>query len=110
MFMNISKADAIAHLAKWYDAGTEIRITHTTVTGNLIVVGQISKSNDSAITITGKDCELLLYFRATSEYRYDDSRALPTEANKRRMNKYPTIISIKFATGDRTEISEFFRE
>lgn len=108
--MNISKADAIAYLAKWYDARTEIRITHTTVTGNLFIVGQISKLNDSAITVTGEDSELLLYFRATSEYRYDDSRALPTEANQRRINKYPTIISIKFATGDRTEISEFFRE
>ena len=108
--MNISKADAIAHLAKWYDAHTEIRLTHTTVIGNLSLVGYISKLTDSAITITGNDCELLLYFRATSEYRYDDNRAIPTEANKERLNKYPTVIGIKFATGDRTEILEFFKE
>ena len=108
--MNISQADAIAHLAKWYDAGTEIRLTHRTVTGNLSLVGHISKLTEAAITITGNDCELLLYFRATSEYRYDDTRALPTEANKQRVNKYPTVIDIKFANGDRVEILEFFKE
>jgi hypothetical protein len=108
--MNISKADAIAHLAKWFDAGAEIRATHTTVTGSLYIVGKIRELSDAAIKITGKDCELLLYFKSTSEYIYEDTRTLPTEANKDRINKYPTVIDIKFANGDRVEILEFFTE
>jgi hypothetical protein len=108
--MNISKADAIAHLAKWFDAGTQIRATHMTVTGTLYIVGKIRKLTDAAITITGKDCEALLYFRSTSEYSYEDARAKPTEANKERINKYPTVIDIKFANGDRVQILEFFTE
>ena len=108
--MNISKVDAIAHLAKWYDARTEIRSTHRTVTGNLYIVGQIRELTEAAIKIRGKDCEMLLYFRSTSEYSYEDTRELPTEANKERVNKYPTVVDIKFANGDRVEILEFFKE
>jgi hypothetical protein len=108
--MNISKADAIAHLGKWFDAGTEIRATYTTVTGTLYIVGKIRQLADAAIKITGNDCEVLLYFRATSEYSYEDVRSLPSEANKDRVNKYPTIIDIKFVNGDRIHILEFFRE
>ena len=108
--MNISKADAIAHLAKWFDKGTEVRATHTTVTGRLYVTGKITELSDAAIKVTGKDCEVLLYFRATSEYSYEDTRTAPTEANKDRINKYPTVIDIKFANGDRVEILEFFSE
>src|SRR6266545_782521 len=107
--MNISKADAIAQLAKWFDAKTEIRATQTTVTGTLHIVGKISQLSDAAVKITGTDCEILLYFRATSEYRYEDIRTLPTEANKNRVNKYPTVIDIKFSNGDKLEILEFFR-
>jgi hypothetical protein len=109
-YMNISKADAIAHLAKWSDAHTEVRATHRTVSGNFYVVGRIRVLTEASITITGKDCEMLLYFRSTSEYSYEDIRALPTEANKQRVNKYPTVIEIKFANGDRLEILEFFKE
>lgn len=76
----------------------------------MCLVGHISKLTEAAISIIGKDCELLLYFRATSEYRYDDTRELPTEANKERANKYPTVIDVKFANGDRVQIQEFFEE
>jgi hypothetical protein len=108
--MNISKADAIAHLAKWFAAGTEVRSAHTTVTGRLHIVGKIRELTDAAIKITGKDCEALLYFRSTSEYSYEDTQSPPTEANKDRTNRYPTVIDIKFANGDRLEIIEFFAE
>ena len=110
MIVNTSKADAIAHLAKWFDAGTDIRVTQTTVTGRSYIVGKIRELTDAAIKITGKDCEVLLYFRSTSEYNYEDIRTLPTEANKDRINKYPTVIDIKFANGDLVKILEFFAE
>jgi hypothetical protein len=32
----------------------------------------------------------------------------PTEANKARSDKYPTVIDIEFANGERGEILEFF--
>ena len=108
--MNISKADAIAHLAKWYDARTEIRSIYRTDTGNLSIVGQITELTEAAITIVGTKCEMQLYFRSMAEYGYEDTRELPTEANKERVNKYPTVIDIKFATDDRVKISEFFKD
>src|SRR4051812_43561682 len=107
--MNISKADAIAHLAKWFDAKTEVRAILTTVTGRSEMVGTIAQLTDAEIKMTGTGCELFLYFRSTSEYGYEDVRALPTEANKDRINKYPTVIDIKFANGDRLQIIEFFK-
>ena len=108
--MNATKADAIAHLAKWFDKGTEVRATHTTVTGRLYVTGQITELSDAGIKVTGKNCEVLLYFRSTSEYSYENTRMLPTEANKDRINKYPTVMDIKFGNGDRLEILQFFSE
>jgi hypothetical protein len=108
--MQISKADAIAHLAKWYDARTEIRSTYSAVTGNLSIVGNITELTEAVIRITGKNCDMLLYFRSTSEYGYEDTREPPTEANRERKNRYPTIIDIKFANGDQVKILEFFKD
>ena len=108
--MNISKADAIAHLAKWYAAKTEIRPVYTTITGKLSVVGRIKELSASGITITGIGCEMRLFFRDTSEYDYRDARQPDTEANKDRLNKYPTFIGVKFSNGDELEVSEFFPE
>ena len=108
--MNISKADAIAHLAKWYDAKTEIRAVYKTITGNLSVVGRIQELSASGITITGIGCEMRLFFRDTSEYDYKDARQPDTEANKERLNKYPTFIGVKFNNRDEVEVSEFFPE
>ena len=108
--MNISKADAVAHLAKWHDAGTQVRAIYATVTGNLSVVGKITELSREAIKITGSGCEILLYFRETSTFDYKDPRETPTEANKDRANKYPTVIEAKFSNGDRVEIIEFFSE
>ena len=108
--MNISKEDAIAHLAKWHDAGTKVRAIYTTITGNLSMVGKIVELSPAAIKIMGSECETLLYFGTTSKYDYKDPREIPTEANKARVNKYPTIIEIKFGTGDRVEIVESFSE
>src|SRR5438105_6567424 len=108
--MNISKADAIAHLAKWHNAGTQVRATYRTITGNSSVIGKITNLTPAAIQVTGSGAEMLLYFRATSEYDYKDIREPTTESNKNRVNKYPTIIEIKFANGDRLDILDFFHE
>jgi hypothetical protein len=108
--MNISKADAIAHLAKWYNAKNEIRAVYRTITGNLSLVGRMKELSASGITITGMGCEMRLFFRDTSEYDYRDVRQADTEANKDRLNKYPTFIAVKFGNGDEVELSEFFPE
>ena len=106
--MNISKADAIAHLAKWFDAGTQVCATYRTITGNSFIVGKIKDLSQAAIKVTGSGCEMMLHFRTTSEYDYKDARQLPTEANKNRVNKYPTVIDVKFSNGDHLDILEFF--
>jgi hypothetical protein len=107
--MNISKADAIAHLAKWFDAGTDVRAVYKTVTGNLLVTGKITELSPAAIMISGEGCLLRLFFRNTSEYEYKDALEASTEANKDRPNKYPTYIDVKFSNSDHAEFSEFFR-
>jgi len=106
--MDISKEDAVAHLAKWHDADTSVRAVYTTVTGNSSIVGKISDVSLAAIKIVGSGSEMLLYFRATSLFDYKDTRQVPTEANKDRVNKYPTVIDIKFSNGDRVVIGEYF--
>ena len=108
--MNISKTDAIAHLAKWYDAGTQVRATYSTMTGNAFIVGKIIDLSPAAIKVTGSGCEMLLYFRTTSEYDYKDVREPANEANKKRENKYPTVIDVKFSNGDHLDIVEFFND
>ena len=107
--MKISKADAIAHLAKWFDAGTDIRVTQTTVTGRLYIVGKIRELTDASIKMTGKDCEVLLSLKSVSLYGYEDGQGLSKE-NKAATDKYSTVIDIKFADGTRVDISEFFME
>ena len=108
--MDISKEDAVAHLAKWRDAGTIVRAVYTTVTGNSSIVGKISDLSQAAIKIAGSGSEMLLYLRATSFFDYKDVRQVPTEANQDRVNKYPTVIDIKFSNGDRLVIAEYFSE
>ena len=108
--MNISKADAIAHLAKWYNAGAEVRAIYHSVTGNLRIIGRIEELSSSAIKVVTIGSEILLYFRDTSEYEYNDVREPPTEINKYRVNKYPIFIEVTFSNGDRLEVSEFFKE
>jgi hypothetical protein len=105
--MNISKADAIAHLAKWYNAKTEVRAVYRTITGNLYIVGRIKDLSVSGITIAGIGCEMRLFFRDTSEYDYRDARQPNTEVNKDRLNKYPTFIGVKFSNRDEIEVAEF---
>ena len=106
--MNISKADAVAHLAKWRDAGTQVQAIYATITGHLSIVGKIAELSQAAVRIKGSGCEMLLYFRETSNFDYKDPREEPTEANKDRVNKYPTVIEVKFSHGDRVEVMEFF--
>ena len=106
--MDISKDDAIAHLAKWRDAETTVRAVYTSVTGNLSIVGKITSLSEAAIRVAGSGSEMLLYFRSTSVFDYKDARQVPTEANKDRPNKYPTVIDIKFSNGDRVVIVEYF--
>jgi len=108
--MNISKSDAIAHLAKWYNAGAEVRVVYHSVTGNLRIIGRIEELSSSAIKVVTIGSEILLYFRDTSEYEYNDLREPTTEINKDRVNKYPIFIEITFSNGDRLEVSEFFKE
>jgi len=106
--MNISKADGIAQLAKWYNAGTQIRAIYRTITGNASIVGQMSELAPSLVKITGNACEMLLYFRDSSEYEYSDAREALADGDNGRTNKYPTIINVKFSNGDRLEVSEYF--
>jgi hypothetical protein len=106
--MDISKADAVAHLAKWRDAGTQVQAIYATITGHLSIVGAIAELSQAAVRIKGSGCEMLLYFRETSTFDYKDTRQQPNEANKDRVNKYPTVIEAKFSNGDRVEIMEFF--
>ena len=108
--MNISKADAIAHLAKWHSGGTTVRATYRTISGSSFLIGQITDLSPAAIKVTGSNAELLLYFRATSEYDYKDVRTPDTAANKERVNKYPTVIDIRFANGDRLDVMEYFSD
>ena len=110
MGMNVSKADAIAHLAKWYNAGTEVRAIYHSVTGNLRIIERIEELSSSEIKVVAIGSEMLLYFRDTSEYDYRDVREPTTEINKDRVNKYPIFIEITFSNGDRLEVSEHFKE
>ena len=106
--MNISKADAIAHLAKWFDAGKQVRATYKTISGNSSVVGKITELSAAAIKVAGGDCEMMFHFRATSEYDYKDVRQPQSEDGKNRESKYPTVIDVKFTNGDRLELRESF--
>ena len=108
--MNISKADAIAHLAKWFDAGKQVRATYKTISGNSSIVGKITELSAAAIKVAGRDGEMAFHFRATSEYDYKDVRQPQSEDNKNRDSKYPTVIDVKFSNGDRLEIREFFED
>jgi hypothetical protein len=108
--MNISKADAIAQLGKWHSARTTVRAIYRSVTGNTVVVGRMSELSPSTVKITGDQCEMLLYFRDTSEYQYSDVREPMTEGQKRGVNKYPIVIDVKFSNGDRLHVSEYFAE
>ena len=106
--MDISKADAVAQLAKWRDAGTRVQALYSTITGHLSIVGEITELSQAAIGIRGSGCEMLLYFRETSKFDYSDRLQAPTEANKDRVNRYPTVIEMKFTNSDRLEVMEFF--
>jgi hypothetical protein len=110
MGVNVSKADAIAHLAKWYKAGTEVRAIYHSVTGNLRIIGRIEDLSSSTIKVVTIGSEMLLYFRDTSEYEYSDVLEPTSEINKDRINKYPIFIEITFSNGDRLEVSEYFKE
>jgi hypothetical protein len=108
--MDISKADALAQLAKWFDSGTQVRATYSTITGSSFVIGKINDLSAAAIKIAGSGCEMLLYFRATSQYDYKDAREPASAADKKRQNKYPTVINVKFSNGDHLDILEFFND
>lgn len=104
--MNICKADAIAQLSKWYKSATTVQAMYRSITGSILIVGEISELSPSAITIRGDDCEMALYFRDTSEYEYNDARAPRTEVVDQ-TNKYPIFIDVKFSNNDRLKLSEF---
>jgi hypothetical protein len=107
--MNISKADAIAHLSKWCKPGIRVRATYRTITGNAFIVGTIEELSSAVILIKGNDCcEMVFYFRGTSEYEYTDTREPASESYRNRENKYPTVIDVKFSGGEHLNIVEFF--
>jgi|SRR5690242_17696863 hypothetical protein len=106
--MNISKADAIAHLAKWFDSGALVRATFRNVSGNSSIVGKIEELSPAAIKVTGSGCEMMFHFRTTSEYDYKDNRQPASEDGKNRVSKYPPVIDVKFSNGDRLDVLEFF--
>jgi hypothetical protein len=105
--MNICKADAIAQLSKWYNASTKVRVMYRSVTGNTLIVGRISELSLSTLRIRGDECEMVLYFRDTSEYEYNDARAPLNEGQTEQANKYPIFIKVKFSNADHLEVSEF---
>jgi hypothetical protein len=108
--MNISKADALAHLGKWYNASTEVRAIYKCVAGNLRLIGKIEELSSSAIRVAAIGSEMRLYFRDTSEYEYKDVRQPTDEIKKDGVNKYPIFIEVTFSNGDHLEVSEFFKE
>jgi hypothetical protein len=108
--MNISKADAIAHIAKWFDSGTSVRATYKTITGTSSIVGKIKELSPAGIKVTGSGCEMMLHFRATSEYDYKDAREPASESGKNRENKYPTVIDVKFSNGDHLDVQQSFED
>src|SRR5690242_14437503 len=101
--MNISKADAIAQLARWYDAQTPVRTVYRTITGQLLATGKINELSPASMKIGSTDWEMLLYFRETSQYDYNDARQAFTEHNKDRSDKYPVFIKVKFSNNDEVE-------
>jgi hypothetical protein len=105
--MNICKADAIAQLSKWYNTATKVRAMYRSVTGNTSIVGRLSELSASTIKIRGDGCEMVLYFRDTSEYEYKDARAPLSEGRTGQADKYPIFIDVKFSNGDHLEVSEF---
>ena len=105
--MNISKADALALLGKWFNAETNVHVFYKAITGNVMVAGEIAELSSSSIKIIGNCSDMLLFFRDTSEYDYKDVRLAVNEENRERLNRYPAFIEIKFRNGDRVEISEF---
>ena len=105
--MNISKADALALLGKWFSAETNVHAFYKTIAGNVMVNGKIAEMSASSIKIIGNCSDMLFFFRDTSEYDYKDVRLDMTEENRGRLNKYPAFIEIKFQNGDRVQISEF---
>ncbi len=104
--MNISKSDALALLGKWFNADTSVHVFYKAVTGNVMVTGKIAELNSSSIKIIGTSSEMLLFFRDTSEYDYEDVRLPVNEANRERLNKYPAFIEVKFRNGETVQISE----
>jgi len=108
--MNISKSDAIAYLAKWYDSNTQVLAVYSSITGTSSMVGRMKELSASGVKIIGKGCEMRLFFRNTSEYDYKDALEPVSESNKDRLNKYPTFIGVKFSNRDHVEISEFFQD
>ena len=104
--MNISKADALALLGKWFSAETNVHAFYTAVSGNVMVTGKIAELSSASIKIIGDRSDMLLFFRETSEYDYKDARLTFNEENHGRLNKYPAFIEVKFRNGDRVEISE----
>ena len=105
--MNISKADALALLGKWFNAEINVQASYKAISGNVMVTGQIGELNASSIKIVGNHSDMLLFFRDTSEYEYKDTRLPVNDENRERLNKYPAFIEVKFRNGDRLEISEF---
>src|SRR5262245_31570523 len=105
--MNICKADAIAQLSKWYNAATRVRAVFRSVTGNTLIVGRMSELSLSIFRIRDDESEMVLYFRDTSEYEYNDARAPLSESQGGQANKYPIFIKVRFSNGDHLEVSEF---
>ena len=108
--MNISKADAIAHLAKWFDSGVRVKATFRNISGNSSIVGTIKELSPAAIKITGSGSEMIFHFRTTSEYDYKDNRQPASDDSKKRESKYPTVIDVKFSNGDHLDVQEFFED
>ena len=105
--MNICKADAIAQLSKWYSSGVRVQATYRSVTGNTLIVGKMTELSPSILRITGDGCEMLLYFRETSEYEYNDARDPSAEGHVGQTSRYPIVIDVTFSAGDHLEVSEF---
>ena len=104
--MKIPKEDAIAYLAKWYDAGAEVKAVYRTSATRLQLIGIVEELSPTAIKVVAPQAEIVVYFEDTSSYEYQDGRATDIHGAVG-VDKYPIFIEVMVNTAERLEVSEY---
>ena len=104
--MKISKEDAIAYLAKWYDAGGEVKAVYRTGATRLQLIGIVEELSPAAIKVVAPQAEILVYFGDTATYEYQDGRATDI-GGALGVDKYPIFIEVMVNSAERLEVSEY---